>query len=160
MLFSNACLQWIPNHAALIPRLMQKLHDGGVLAVQIPMNGEEPLFRLIEEVAAEPRWGLDTAALTVNGTLPADDYIDILSACTTCFETWETVYHHRLPSHEALVEWVKGARLRPYLAALDAADAVAFEKEIVRRAAMVYPVLSTGEVLLRFRRFFFVAVKI
>ena len=58
LLFSNACLQWIPNHDTLIPSLMEKLNDGGILAVQVPMNGEEPLFRLIREVANESKWGL------------------------------------------------------------------------------------------------------
>lgn len=44
LLFSNACLQWIPNHAILIPALMSKLNEKGVLAVQMPMNSQEPLF--------------------------------------------------------------------------------------------------------------------
>ena len=50
VIFSNACLQWIPDHAHLIPYLIKDhLNDGGVIAVQIPMNGEEPLFRIIRE---------------------------------------------------------------------------------------------------------------
>ena len=36
VVFSNACLQWLPNHTDLIPRLMHLLADGGVLAVQVP----------------------------------------------------------------------------------------------------------------------------
>ena len=63
LLFSNACLQWIPNHDTLIPSLMEKLNDGGILAVQVPMNGEEPLFRLIREVANESKWELSGVKL-------------------------------------------------------------------------------------------------
>ena len=57
LLFSNGCLQWVPDHASLIPALMDKLRESGTLAVQMPMNGEEPLYRLIQEMAAEPEWG-------------------------------------------------------------------------------------------------------
>lgn len=47
VLFSNACLQWVPEHRTLIPELMSKLNDGGILAVQMPMNGDEPLYKII-----------------------------------------------------------------------------------------------------------------
>ena len=57
LLFSNACLQWIPNHTILIPALMNKLNEKGVLAVQIPMNDEEPLFQIIQEVRQNPNGG-------------------------------------------------------------------------------------------------------
>ena len=38
IVFSNACLQWIPNHEILLPKLMSLLRQGGVLAVQIPIQ--------------------------------------------------------------------------------------------------------------------------
>ncbi len=159
LLFSNACLQWIPDHATLIPALMNRLNDGGVLAVQIPMNGEEPLFRIIREAAAEPRWGLQAVTPQPDETLAPAAYFDILSGCAASFDLWETRYYHRLPGHRALVDWVKGTRLRPYLDCLSEADGEAFMREIQARAARVYPVQSSGEVVLGFRRFFFTAVK-
>ena len=48
--------QWIPGHEELIPQLMLRLNPGGALAVQIPMNSEEPLFRIIKDTAAESKW--------------------------------------------------------------------------------------------------------
>ncbi len=57
VIFSNACLQWVPGHRTLIPALLEKLNDGGVLAVQIPMNYKEPLFVVENDVLSEPRWG-------------------------------------------------------------------------------------------------------
>ena len=36
LIYSNAALQWVPDHLSLIPRLMGHLAAGGVLAVQIP----------------------------------------------------------------------------------------------------------------------------
>lgn len=58
-----------------------------------------------------------------------------------------------------MVEWVKGTRIRPYLAQLDDEMGKKFENEIMERAKEVYPVLDSGEVILRFRRFFFTAIK-
>lgn len=159
LLFSNACLQWIPDHASLIPFLMDKLNDHGVLAVQIPMNGEEPLFKLIHEIAQEPEWGLHDVPLQPNEALTPQSYFDILSGCSSSFDIWETKYYHRLQNHKALVEWVKGTRIRPYLDHLNETDGAAFEDEIVCQSRNIYPPTENGEVVLGFRRFFFVAVK-
>lgn len=159
LLFSNACLQWIPNHAALIPALMSKLNEKGILAVQIPMNSEEPLFQIIREVASERKWGLRDVKLQPNETLTPTAYFNILTACASSFEMWESRYYHNLPDHQALVDWVKGTRIRPYLDCLDEAHGVAFENEIMERAKAAYPILDSGEVVLGFRRFFFTAIK-
>lgn len=160
LLFSNACLQWIPNHEKLIPALMNKLNENGVLAVQIPMNGEEPLFRLIKEIAEEPEWGLQNANIQPNETLTPTEYFNILTDCSSSFDMWEVKYYHNLPDHRALVDWVKGTRIRPYLDCMNEAQGAAFENEILERSKELYPIQNNGEVLLGFRRFFFTAVKL
>ena len=159
LLFSNACLQWIPDHHTLIPALMDKLNEGGVLADQMPMNGEEPLFKLISEVAAEAKWGIENVKLQPNETLTPLEYFDILEDCASSFDVWETKYYHRLDNHKALVEWVKGTRLRPYLNFLGKARGEEFENAIVERAKTIYSVRKDGGVVLGFRRFFFTAEK-
>lgn len=159
LLFSNACLQWIPSHDTLIPSLMDKLNDGGVFAVQIPMNTDEPLFRLIREVADEPEWNLSGIQLQPNETLTPLEYYNILSTCSSAFDMWEVKYYHTMPDHKALVDWVKGTRLRPYLDFLGADKGAAFEEEIVERSKKIYSNMDNGNVVLGFRRFFFTAVK-
>ncbi len=159
LLFSNACLQWIPNHTILIPALMNKLNEKGVLAVQIPINDEEPLFQIIQEVAAESKWGLQNVKLQLSETLTPLEYFNIFTACSSSFDMWEIKYYHNLPDHRALVDWVKGTRIRPYLDCLDKAQGIAFEDEIIERAKAVYPIQNSREVVLGFRRFFFTAVK-
>ena len=157
LLFSNACLQWIPDHDKFIPALMSKLNDGGMLAVQIPMNSEEPLFRLIKEVASEPKWNLGEIMEQTNGTLKPVEYYNILSKCSSSFDIWETKYNHSLLNHRSLVEFVKGSRLRPYLEYLGGEKGREFEEEIIERSKALYPTMADGSVVLGFRRFFFVA---
>lgn len=159
LLFSNACLQWIPDHETLIPALMQQLTANGVLAVQMPMNQQEPLFQIIKAVAASSKWNFESVYFEKNDTLAPQAYFDILSSCSSGFEIWETVYYHAMPSHEHLIEWVRGTRLRPYLDVLSEKQKVAFESEILGQVKSAYPFTASGEVVLKFRRFFFVAYK-
>lgn len=106
--------------------MMQLLNSKGVLAVQAPINRNEPLHRIIDETVAMPQWGFSEKNLEQNKMLSSEEYFDILSRCTDTFDIWETTYFHRMPSHEALLEWVKGTRLRPYLDALSETDSLHF----------------------------------
>ena len=159
VIFSNACLQWIPDHKKFIPKLMNKLNSGGALAVQIPMNGQETLFRIMNEVVQDSKWGFSESNIETNETLQPEEYFDILASCSSSFEIWETVYYHNMPNVQAMVEWVKGTRLRPYLNALDADAAAELEKEITELAEKAYHTQENGEIIFKFRRFFFTAVK-
>lgn len=159
VIFSNACLQWVPNHETLIPRLFDRLNLNGTLAVQMPMNGAETLFQIIDGVVSEPKWGFSSMRIEPNGTLTPEAYFDLLSSCTDRFDIWETVYYHSMPSVEAMMEWVKGTRLRPYLNVLDKDQAGHFEQEIAARAAKAYELRPSGKIIFKFRRFFFTATK-
>lgn len=70
---------------------------------------------------------------------------------------WETVYYHRLPSHQAILEWYRGHRLRPYLSCLTKENQRLFEREVLDGIARAYPVRQNGEVIFRFPRLFFTA---
>ncbi len=157
IVFSNACIQWIPDHRKLIGEMFRLLKKGGILAVQIPMSNAEPLFQIIYDIIARPEWGFGPMKLRTSSTLTPEEYFHILSDLSGDFDLWETAYYHRMPNHQALLEWVKGTRLRPYLNALDESSAAAFEKEIFSRAVKAYPAQPNGEILFRFNRFFFTA---
>ena len=81
VLISNAALQWVPDHAALIPRLAGLLSPGGTLAFQVPGNFGAPSHTLVAEVLARPRWaalseGRDKPAL---GSFGPAEYTDLLA---------------------------------------------------------------------------------
>ena len=94
-----------------------------------------------------------------NTTLGCEESFDILSHLSKDFDIWETVYYHNMPSIDTMIEWIKGTRLKPYLDALDDKDAQSLIQEIAGKAAKAYKKQENGEILLKFRRFFFTAVR-
>ncbi len=159
MIFSNACLQWVPRHASLLPYLMEKLPTHGILAVQIPNNEQEPLFQLIKETVEHLPYDFRQAYAEKNNVLAPEAYFEILSKCSSNFDFWETVYFHDMCSHEKLIDWVRGSQLRPYTACLQTEERLIFEAELLCRVKERYPVMQNQHIILKFRRLFFVAVK-
>jgi trans-aconitate 2-methyltransferase len=159
IVFSNACIQWIPEHETLIPALFKILSPGGILAVQIPVNYCEPIHRIITEVSALPEWSRWFPQKRIFYTCSTGEYFDILSRCTTDFRLWETIYCHRLASCDELLEWYRGTGLRPYLDALPPEAIPEFEQTILSRLQDEYPQQENGEILFRFPRLFFTAVR-
>src|SRR5712671_6896596 len=47
---------WVPEHTGVLQRLLQALPDGGVLAVQMPDNTDEPALALMREVGSRGTW--------------------------------------------------------------------------------------------------------
>lgn len=157
IVFSNACIQWIPNHPKLLKEMIGMLKPGGCLAIQVPINNNAPLYQIIDEVVSDEKWGFDKRNLEINETLHPDEYYDILSGLASNFSIWETTYYHQMGTHKDLVEWVKGTRLRPYLNVLSDEQKIAFENEIIEKASKVYPIQVNGTIIFRFRRLFFMA---
>jgi trans-aconitate 2-methyltransferase len=161
LLFGNAVFQWVPDHTAVLKRLLQALPEGGVLAVQMPDNVTEPALSLMETVAAEGPWAEALArAQPARTDLPRPEgYYDLLKPVCRHLDVWHITYNHVMAGPEAIVEWFKGSALRPYLAALPAGlrgeFAAAYLKEITR----AYPARYDGKVLLRFPRLFILAVR-
>lgn len=161
LLFSNAAFQWVPDHIAVMKRLMSALAAGGVLAVQMPDNLTEPSHRAMAEAAEAGPWAAKIAAGGIGREAlpPAEAYYDALIPRASRVDIWRTTYHHPLADGAAIVEWVKGTGLRPYLAPLDEAERAGFLADYQARLAKAYPRRADGKVILRFPRLFIVAVK-
>ena len=155
-MFSNACIQWIPDHPALLRRMMALLRPGGVLAIQTPMNYEEPIHRIVQEVSAQ--WP-GAAGRRIFYNLTPGQYYDLLTECAGSFRIWLTTYYHTMRSHEAILEWYRGTGLRPYLDALPAAERTGFERCVFERVQAAYPPQKNGDILFRFPRFFMLAIR-
>ena len=162
VLLANAVLQWLPDHATLLPRLAGRLAPGGSLAVQMPDNLDEPAHMLMREVAACRPWAakLSKASEARASLGTPGRYYGVLRPHCRRVDVWRTTYHHVLPGGpNAVVEWFKGSGLRPFLAPLDAAEQAGFLAEYRDGVAAAYPALPDGAVLLPFPRLFMVGTR-
>jgi trans-aconitate 2-methyltransferase len=152
LIFSNAALQWVPDHARLFPRL---LSHARVLAVQVPANWNAPAHALMRDTARE--FG---TLERVNEWFTHDDafYYDVLAPHCTRLDLWATEYLHVLPGPEAIVEWYRGTGMRPFLEALpDDATRDQFTAAYAGRIQEAFPPRPNGKLLFSFRRLFLIA---
>ena len=160
LIFANASLQWVPDHAALFPRLIEALAPGGVLAVQMPMAHESLQHILMREAAGQGPWaGRLAGVATIAPLLSAEAYYDLLARDCAGIDIWSTRYLHVLRGADPVLEWMKGTALRPYLSALkdDAPMREAFLAVLGARLAEAFPARPDGPALLPFPRLFLVA---
>jgi trans-aconitate 2-methyltransferase len=157
VLVSNALLQWVPQHHALLQRWAGQINAGGWLAFQVPDNFDAPSHALMRELAESATWadrlsGVLRSALSVSR--PAE-YLELLSGAGLAVDVWQTEYLHVLEGPDPVLEWVRGTGLRPVLVALDAEDAAAYESEYAALLRDAYPARALGTVF-PFRRTFVV----
>ena len=116
VLFSNAALQWLPDHPALFTHLVPVLAPGGVLAIQVPANHDHPSHTVAAEVALEEPFASATGGYTRTSTVMAPEaYAQLLHALgLTDLHVRLQVYPHTLPSTDSVVEWVRGTLLTDY----------------------------------------------
>src|SRR5579883_1935049 len=168
LIFSNATLQWLDGHGRLFPHLMRQLVPGGVLAVQMPRNFDQPSHALMRETALEGPWASKLAPLvgpegsaTVlrsDPVAPPEEFYDLLAPLAPGgLDLWETTYIHVLAGADPVLQWVKATALRPVLDALAGAERDAFLAAYGAKLRLAYPRRADGKTLLPFRRLFLVA---
>jgi len=151
LVYSNATLQWVPDHERLIPRLMQMLAPGGTLAVQMPDNLAEPTHALLPPLTARFHIAPD---LRYDRVLSAERYYDLLSPHGDT-DVWTTIYRHPMADPAAIVEWVRATGLRPVLDALPVERHAEFLAAYEAELATAYPRRADGNRLLAYPRLFF-----
>jgi trans-aconitate 2-methyltransferase len=157
LVFSNAVLQWLGGHAALLPRLAGWLAPGGLLAVQMPGQHEAPSHRLSRATAASlfpDRFVADTPS-------PVADPVDYwrLLAPLGAVTAWETTYTQQLDpvaDGHPVRAFTESTLLRPILARLDAGEQARYLAAYDAALADAYPLLPEGGALFPFRRVFLV----
>jgi trans-aconitate 2-methyltransferase len=158
LLFANAVLHWLPDHAQLIPRLFSQLAPGGVLALQMPNNFDQPSHAAMRSLPGP--WAERIAAVRARGRLgSASFYYDLLARDAAHVDIWQTTYEHVLADAPTIVEWVKGTGLRPYLDALLPGERAPYLEAYTTALDSAYPARVDGKRLFSFPRFFVVATR-
>ena len=159
LLFTNAALHWVDDHAALFPRLAQALAPRGVLACQMPVVADLAWRKSLGEVVAAGPWAARLAL--IDGVSPTQDersYYDWLTPLCPEIDIWTTTYLHALHGQDPIVDWTMGTTLRPFLEALETdAQRAAFLEAWRERLALDYPRRTDGVTLFPFSRIFIIA---
>lgn len=161
IVFSNATIQWIPNHDELIKGFSNLLNDQGILAVQLPLFFDMPLGKSILEIAEQSKWQTATKGVkelfTINN---ASYYYGHLAKYFSKIDIWTADYYHIMDSQIAILEMIKTTGLKPYLERIENDIAKSeFETLVLRRIELDYPLQADGKVLFPFKRLFFIAKK-
>ena len=157
LIFSNAALQWLPDHARLFPQLLGSLKAGGVLAVQMPRNFGAPSHTLIADTVRAGPWRARLESLL--GPSPVSEpsvYFRLLAPFSQAIDVWETEYLQVLAGEDPVKEWTKGTALIPYLERLSRSEQVHFEADYALRLRQAYPRQADGSTLFPFKRVFIV----
>lgn len=128
LIFSNAALQWLPNHETLFPRILSWASSQGQVAIQMPCNFDHPSHVIANKTAYEmfPSIFANENPRTV---LSLERYAEILFAAGFQKQIARIeVYGHPMSSGRDVVEWTKGTLLTMYKSKLSPDEYQQFEK--------------------------------
>lgn len=146
LVFSNAALQWVPDHATLVPKILARVAPRGQIVVRLPADDYNPMRAVFADAAG---WRHQMATLDITA------YAELLyRAGLEALDVFEKIYPHVLPDADAVLEWAKGTALLPYLERLPPAQHAPYLDEVRRRLHACYP---TRPVFFPFRRVVFCA---
>ena len=162
LVFSNAFIQWIPNQEEFIKNTKELLNENGVFAIQIPYFEEMKVAKIIKEVSLE----FDTNKALFGNLVTSTyfnynfkEYYDMFSRYYSNIDIWKTNYIHQMKDCNAIVDFIKGTALLPYLECLDEKQTTLFIKKLYDKISECYVASENGTVLFEFKRLFIIARK-
>ncbi|SHG29898.1 methyltransferase domain-containing protein [Flavobacterium defluvii] len=143
LIFSNAALQWSNNHHKLFPSLLNLLNKGGQFAVQMPVQPDNKLNKiLIELVDEEPFKTYLNGFKRDSPVLSIDEYAQILfDGGLENIEILQKVYPIIADNHDTLYNFISGSALIPYIERLEGIQKELFIKTYKERIALHFPKL-------------------
>lgn len=158
LIFANAALNWVSDHAGLLPRLAGFLAPGGVLAMQAPRQQAAPSHAALRDLSARlfpDRFDWSGWREPVLDIAAYDAVLQGLGEVSL----WETVYAQTLPpaaEGHPVRAFTAATAARPVLERLDPAEAASFMAAYDGVLQTAYPRRADGSVLFPFRRIFLV----
>jgi trans-aconitate 2-methyltransferase len=161
IVFSNATIQWIPDHERLLLNFINMVKKNGALAVQLPLYNEMPICEIIDNVFKKVQSGKQKFDLNSVFTFHNSKfYYDVLINHVEQIEIWETTYIHIMNSCKEIIEMIKSTGMKPYLEKINEdKEKIEFEERVFSELNKVYIQQKNGKVLFPFKRLFFIAYK-
>jgi len=158
LIFSNAAMHWVDKHEELIPKFFSHMNPGGQLVIQIPSNQNHPSQTLLSKVAQEyPFRDVLDGWVRVSTVLQIHEYADLLYLNNgTNIIVFEKVYPHVLKDVDAVVNWMRGSALIPYLERL---PKKLHEKFLNRYREKLLERFPSSPIFFPFRRILFAATR-
>lgn len=162
LVFANASLHWVPDHAAVLARWIDALTPGGQLAVQVPANDDHPSHQSSALVARREPFlsamgGEPPPDPIAANVLAPEEYATLLHAlgCDGPRVRMQ-VYPHVFPSPEFVIEWTKGSSLTRFFSVLPAElhdpFVAAYRAEFLARVDHAEPYVFTFKRILMWGR--------
>lgn len=135
LIFSNAALQWSDDHQVLFPELLSLLSEKGQFAVQMPVQSENILNKILFQLASEEPFRTQLGSWNrVSPVLSIDEYAQILfDAGLKDLNISVKVYPIIADDYEKLYQFISGSALIPYVEKLDEVDKEKFITEYKNR---------------------------
>jgi trans-aconitate 2-methyltransferase len=155
LVFSNAALQWAPDHRPVLAACHQALEPGGRLVIQIPSNEGETAQRSMMTLALSDRWRGQLGAARLPGlyVLPLEDYRRMLGELGFVdIDCYYRIFEHPMTAPAEVIEWSRATSMRPFLEALGPDDRLRFEADLLTELERGYA--TRGPLIFPFRRLF------
>lgn len=135
LIFSNAALQWSNDHATLFPQLISLLSSKGQFAIQMPVQKENALNKLLLDlVQEEPYAGFLKGWKRESPLLSIDEYAQLMfENGLNELQIIQKVYPIIANSAEDLFDFISGSALIPYLERMTDSQQELFTVEFKRR---------------------------
>ena len=158
LIFSNAALQWSDHHEELFPRLISLLNnDGGQLAVQVPVQKENLLNKILADLVQEkPFVNFLSGWKRLSPVLSIDEYAQIMfENGLSDIRIMQKVYPIIADSPETLLDFISGSSLVPYMEKMSEKEQQIFIPEYrsrVQKAFKRFPAIYAFKRLLLYGR--------
>ena len=155
IVFSNAALQWLRDHRAVLSRWFRALKAGGRMVVQMPANESETAKLDLSKMVREPRWSalLEPVDRPFFEIPPPEHYRRIMDEIGFAeVDCYYHTFHHPMNSPREVVQWYRSTGLRPFLDALPADRHEEFLNAYGERLERAYG--TSGPMTFDFKRLF------
>lgn len=116
LVWSNAALQWLPDHGTLIPRILELVAPTGQIAIQMPVNVDNPSHLIARQLGTDPRFAASLDGYERKDTVQSPEWYAAMlhESGFTIQQISVQVYGHVLPETRSISDWVQGSLLTPY----------------------------------------------
>ncbi len=155
LIFSNATIQWIPDHRGVFTRCLNALKPNGRLVVQMPANASETAKVEMDRLVTESPWRELIGGVQIpfrKDAVPAH-YLEMLTELGFAeVDSYYVTFHHPMESPAEVVQWYRSTGLRPFVDAIPVERHDEFLAAYTARLEAAYG--TAGPMTFDFRRIF------